>query len=114
MRTDLGSCMSVVMAFSTERILLAWVEDLEQGLEELSRSHRQPHQDELLTDLLQSAHGLLALSQAELRKLSGADVALLDSDTGNIQSMDDIRQLCTRIRRVFRAGLGDDAGESSD
>jgi len=114
MRTDLGCCMSVVMAFSTERIVLAWVEDLEQGLEELSRSHRQPHQDELLKDLLQSAHGLLALSQAELRKLSGADVALLGNEAGTIQSMEDIRQLCTRLRQVFRAGHGGDVGESSD
>ncbi len=98
------------MAFSTERVLLAWVEDLEQGLDELSRSPRKHHQDELLKDLLQSAHGLLALSQAELRKLSGSDVPLLDRDT--MHSADDIRQLCSRIRRVFRADIDD--GESSD
>jgi hypothetical protein len=102
------------MAFSTERILLAWVEDLEQGLEELSRSHRKSHQGELLSDLLQSAHGLLALSQAELRTLSGTDVPLLDNQTGTIRSPDDIRQLCARIRRVFRAESGDNTGESTD
>jgi|GEM_PF-1900116 len=106
--------MSVVMAFSTERIVLAWVEDLEQGLEELSRSHRQLHQDALLKDLLQSACGLLALSQTELRELSGADVRLLDNGAGNITSAQDIKQLCARIRHVFRAGTGDNACESTD
>ena len=106
--------MSVVMAFSTERILLAWVEDLEQGLEELSLSRRHPHQDELLKDLLQSAHGLLALSQTELRKLSHVDIRLLDDESGMLRSPEDIQQLCTRIRRVFRANGGGDTGESSD
>jgi len=99
--------MSVVMAFSTERVLLAWVEDLEQGLEDLHRSSRRQHQEELLKDLLHSAHGLLALSQAELRKLSGADVPLLDANTP-IRSADDVRQLCSRIRRVFEAGESTD------
>jgi hypothetical protein len=101
------------MAFSTERVLLAWVEDLEQGLEELARGPRRPHQEERLKDLLQSAHGLLALSQAEIRKLSGTDVPLLDNDTGDIRSADDIRTLCARIRRVFRADANG-ANESTD
>jgi hypothetical protein len=102
--------MSVVMAFSTERVLLAWVEDLEQGLDELSRSPRTQHQEALLKDLLQSAHGLWALSQVELRQLSGTDIPLLDNNT--LHSSDDIRQLCNRIRRVFRADIDD--AESSD
>lgn len=106
--------MSVLMAFSTERILLAWVEDLEQGLDELARTARQDHQEALLKDLLQSAHGLLALSHAELRKLSSASITLLDEPSATIRTTNDIRQLCLRIRRVFRADAGDGAGESTD
>ena len=102
------------MAFSTERVLLAWVEDLEQGLEELPqdpRKRNRDHRDELLEDLLQSARGLLALSQSELRKLSVTHLPLLDDDARNIRSPDDNRQLCDGIRRIFHADLG---GESTD
>lgn len=106
--------MSVGMAFSTERVLLAWVDDLELGLQELSRGERRPQQNALLQDLLQSAHGLLELSETELRKLAGVDIALLDQATGGIQSVDDIRRLCSRIRRVLRADAGDVRGESTD
>jgi len=56
----------------------------------------------------------LALSQTELRELSGADVRLLDNGAGNITSAQDIKQLCARIRHVFRAGTGDNACESTD
>lgn len=103
---------SVVMPFSTERVLLAWVEDLEQGLEELSRGSRRPHHSELLKDLLGSAQGLLALSQSELRKLSTASIPLLGNDARNIHSSDDIRQLCDQLRQLFPADGGD--RESTD
>lgn len=99
------------MPFSTERVLLAWVEDLEQGLEELPRGPRKRNPDEALEDLLQSARGLLALAQSELRKLCMAHVPLLDEDARNIRSPDDIRQLCGGIRRVFNVSSG---GESTD
>ena len=89
------------MAFSTERVLLSWVEDLEQGLDELSRSHRKHHQEHLLKDLKHSARGLLALSRSELRHLPGIPPHLLDGETSDIHSQEDIRQLCARIRRVF-------------
>lgn len=102
------------MAFSSERVLLAWVEDLEQGLDELHRSPRQGHQAELLKDLLQSAHGLLALSLAELRSRSAASVPLLDDASGAIRTPEDIRLLCARIRAVFRAQADGGAGESTD
>jgi hypothetical protein len=102
------------MPFSTERVVLAWVEDLEQGLEELPRSARQQHKDALSKDLLQSAQGLLTLAHAELRKLSSTQIALLDNDSGQIHSLDDIRQLCSRLRQLFRADAGDGSGESSD
>jgi hypothetical protein len=91
------------MPFSTERVLLAWVEDLEQGLEELARSSRRPHRDDLLKDLLESARELLALSQSELRKLSTASIPLLESDPRNIRSSDDIGQLCNQLRQIFPA-----------
>jgi hypothetical protein len=99
--------MSVVMAFSTERVLLSWVEDLEQGLEELSRGPRQRHRNEQLEDLLQSARGLLASSQSELRKLAVPHTPLLDDEARGIRSPDDIRQLCDGIRRALRARSGD-------
>lgn len=103
--------MSVVMPFSTERVLLAWVEDLEQGLEELSRSSRKHNSDAQRDDLLQSARGLLDLAQSELRKLPVPRIPLLDADAGDIRSADDIRQLCDGIRRLFHA---DGGNESSD
>jgi len=95
------------MAFSTERVLLSWVEDLEQGLEELSRGPRQQHRNEQREDLLQSARGLLASSQSELRKLAVTHAPLLDDEARGIRSLDDIRQLCDGIRRALRARPGD-------
>ncbi|AIF47662.1 hypothetical protein [Dyella japonica] len=100
------------MAFSTERVLLAWVEDLEQGLAELSRGPRRPHRDEALKDLLQSAQGLLELSRVELRKLSTSHIALLDKEVGDIRTPDDVQQLCSGIRRLFHAN--DNGDESTD
>jgi hypothetical protein len=111
---DLCGCMSVVMPFSTERVLLAWVEDLEQGLEEFAQHPRRPHRDEHLNDLLQSAQGLLELSQSELRKLSGTDIPLLSNDAGRVCSPDDIRMLCMRLRHIFRAGHDGNGIESTD
>lgn len=98
------------MAFSTERVLLAWVEDLEQGLEDLGRIHQRQRHDELLKDLLPSAQGLLALARSELRQLLGTDVPLLDNDMGDIRTADNVRRLCSRLRRVFRT---DESGRES-
>ena len=98
------------MAFSTERVLLAWVEDLEQGLEDLRRINQKQRHDELLKDLLPSAQGLLSLARTELRKLSGTDIPLLDNATGDVRTVDDIRRLCGRLRQVFRV---DESGRES-
>lgn len=102
------------MPFSTERVLLAWVDDLEHGLGELSRSPREQHRNELLKDLLLSSRGLLELAQSELPKLSSAPIPLLDHRAGDIRTLADVRQLCDDLRRLFRAGTEGHRGESSD
>ncbi|QNK00786.1 hypothetical protein [Dyella telluris] len=102
------------MPFSTERVLLAWVDDLAHGLGELSRGAREQHRDAWLKDLLQSAQGLLELAQSELPKLSTASIPLLDHDARDIRTPADIQRLCDGMRRLFRAGADGHGGESSD
>ncbi|MET3650676.1 hypothetical protein [Dyella japonica] len=90
----------VRMPSITERFLLDWIEDLEQGIAELSRLPAGSRRRQLLADLIESARGLAEMARFELPQ--EAVCRFSSYDPGRmITSLIDIKTLCANTREAL-------------
>ena len=85
---------------SNVKVLLNWTEDLQQGLEEISRYGSYYPKDLLLEDLLRSATQLLATTWLELDGPLCRRASELKS-IAEIKSITDITNLCAQVRQAL-------------